>query len=144
MLSLSPLFWAYIDKVDRCVYLCRRRKSSAGKEQALLAPAGISARCWDSVSAGRGNDFLSVENKETFNASRLLKIEATKLARVSVENINNFKYKIKCKIKSSNSRAKMSVLQLTNYRLKWIFFTPTLYKPNVKSKTREIASPAQW
>lgn len=82
-----------------------------GKEQALLAPAGISARCWDSVSAGRGNDFLSEENKETFNASRLLKTAATKMARVSVEKINNLKYEIKCNVNSSNSH--------TNYRLKW-------------------------
>lgn len=35
---------------------------------------------------------------------------------------------------------------LTAYklRIKMEFFTPTLYKPKVKRKTREIASPAQW
>lgn len=64
MHSLSLLFKAYIDKVDRCVYLCRRHRNSAVKDQVLLAPAGISVRCWDSVSAGRGNDPLSMDTKK--------------------------------------------------------------------------------
>jgi len=57
---LSQETQTYRDKAGGCVYPCRRPRSWAGKDPAPPSPAGTSVGCWDSVSAGTGNDLLSV------------------------------------------------------------------------------------
>lgn len=51
---------AYTDRGERCACPCKWQRSWEGKDQDLLSPAGTSADSLGSVSAGRGNNLLSV------------------------------------------------------------------------------------
>ena len=74
LLEIIVEIQTYRDKAGRCVCPCRRQRSWAGTVQVPLPPTDTSVESWGSVSAGRGNDLLSVGTQgQSFKANSHLK-----------------------------------------------------------------------